>query len=342
MYFTLVVPIYGVEPYLRECLDSIRGQSFTDFEAVLVDDGSPDECGSICDAYADMDSRFCVIHKPNGGLVSARKAGTAGARGRYIINLDGDDYISPDMLSKAYAIAEEYAPDVISFSLRQFSEASQVILSEPAEPGFYDKDNTVRKLLPIILPDKKGKRMQYFLCGKAIKTELQAALQTGVPDKVSFCEDVCCLTGIYLRADSVYVSPEAVYNYRVRSNSDSRSFNVRQFEQLTEAVKHLSIYENTARCDFSPMLCRFVLMTCCVLLIHCCKARCSSCLGQMSDYLKAPVLACRCRRAVFEGLSPGTRIIMYLLSRGRARAAYMLYNLSDALKGLLKKQRSMT
>lgn len=94
---SIIVPVYKVEPYLHRCVDSILAQTFTDFELILVDDGSPDNCGAICDEYAAKDSRILVIHKENGGLSDARNAGLDIAKGEYIGFVDSDDYISPQM-----------------------------------------------------------------------------------------------------------------------------------------------------------------------------------------------------------------------------------------------------
>ena len=94
---SVIVPIYKVESYLKKCVDSIINQTMTDLEIILVDDGSPDNCGKICDAYAEQDARIRVIHKENGGVSSARNAGLDICTGDYIGFVDGDDYIAPDM-----------------------------------------------------------------------------------------------------------------------------------------------------------------------------------------------------------------------------------------------------
>ncbi|EGP5489252.1 glycosyltransferase, partial [Enterococcus faecium] len=99
---SIIVPVYKVEPYLRKCVDSILAQTFTDFEVILVDDGSPDNSGKICDEYASKDSRVRVIHKKNGGLSSARNAGIDVARGKYLGFVDSDDYIEKDMYELLY------------------------------------------------------------------------------------------------------------------------------------------------------------------------------------------------------------------------------------------------
>ena len=119
MLFSVIVPIYNIEKYIRRCIDSVLLQSFADFELILVDDGSPDMCGAICDEYAKKDERIKVIHKENGGLVTARQAGIKVAGGDYIFHLDGDDAILPDALESAYKIICDTGADIVSpiFSL---------------------------------------------------------------------------------------------------------------------------------------------------------------------------------------------------------------------------------
>ena len=104
MFFSVIVPVYKVEKYLSPCIESVLNQTFSDLELILVDDGSPDNCPKICDNYAQKDARIKVIHKPNGGLVSARQAGIKIASGDYIFNLDSDDLIENDTLECAYNI----------------------------------------------------------------------------------------------------------------------------------------------------------------------------------------------------------------------------------------------
>lgn len=99
---SIIVPIYNVEKYLRECLDSILVQTFTDWECLLVDDGSPDKCGEICDEYAAKDKRFRVLHKENGGVSSARNLGLDKAKGEWVTFVDADDFLMPSFLQGLY------------------------------------------------------------------------------------------------------------------------------------------------------------------------------------------------------------------------------------------------
>ncbi len=104
---SIIVPVYNVEPYIHKCVDSILAQTYSNIEVILVDDGSPDNCGIICDEYAEKDDRVVVIHKENGGLSDARNAGIDKATGEYIGFVDSDDYIAPDMYEKLYKSLKE-------------------------------------------------------------------------------------------------------------------------------------------------------------------------------------------------------------------------------------------
>ena len=99
---SIIVPVYKVEPYLDKCVSSIVNQTYTNLEIILVDDGSPDNCPAMCDAWAEKDSRIRVIHKPNGGLSDARNAGMAVATGELMAFVDSDDWIAPDMYEHLY------------------------------------------------------------------------------------------------------------------------------------------------------------------------------------------------------------------------------------------------
>ena len=104
---SIIIPVYKAEGHLHRCVDSILAQSFTDFELLLVDDGSPDGSGKICDEYAAKDSRVKVLHKQNGGVSSARQTGIENATGEYTIHADPDDWIEPTMLEELYNKATE-------------------------------------------------------------------------------------------------------------------------------------------------------------------------------------------------------------------------------------------
>ena len=122
MKFSIIIPIYKVEQYLHECVDSVLNQTFRDFEVILVDDGSPDSCPLICDEYAQKDKRVKVIHKPNGGLADARNAGLDVAEGDYICFIDSDDYLINNHVLSLLADKTQTNPDVVHYKFIEWYE----------------------------------------------------------------------------------------------------------------------------------------------------------------------------------------------------------------------------
>ena len=117
---SIIIPMYGVEKYLIRCLDSVQNQTFKDWQAICVDDGSPDKSGEIAEEYAKSDKRFVVVHKENGGLSDARNAGMPYAKGQYIMYLDSDDFIHPQTMEIAYNLAQKNDSDIVSFTYDRF------------------------------------------------------------------------------------------------------------------------------------------------------------------------------------------------------------------------------
>ena len=117
---SIIIPMYNVEKYLRRCLDSVLNQTFQEWQAICVDDGSPDKSGVIAEEYAKKDKRFIVIHKENGGLSDARNAGMPHATGDYIMYLDSDDFIHPQTMEIAYNLAKQNKSDIVSFTYDRF------------------------------------------------------------------------------------------------------------------------------------------------------------------------------------------------------------------------------
>ena len=122
---SVIVPVYKVEPYLDRCVESIILQTYTNIEIILVDDGSPDNCPAMCDAWAEKDSRVRVIHKENGGLSDARNAGLALATGEYAAFVDSDDWIAPEMLERLHAAMEQDDSDIAACTVQMVWEDSE-------------------------------------------------------------------------------------------------------------------------------------------------------------------------------------------------------------------------
>lgn len=247
--FSIITPIYNVEKYLPECIDSILKQTFPCFELILVDDGSPDACPEICDCYAARDARVRVIHQKNGGLVCARKAGTRNSRGQYIINVDGDDRVEDTMLATIDAAIRKYGnPDMVSFGVKTITEEGEEINveHERISEGEYsiEKDNIDLARSGFLLTDRKlGKErpsvLRHDIWSKAIKRELAIVMQEAVPNSTRLGEDAAVVIPSAYASNSIVVLHDILYDYRIRNYSMVRSFQMNQMERLMELIQFL-------------------------------------------------------------------------------------------------------
>ena len=155
MMLSIIVPIYKIEEFLRQCVESILAQSFQDFELILVDDGSPDSCPEICEQYAEKDSRIKVIHKLNGGLVSARKAGLKAASGEYIGYVDGDDWIEPDFYEKLMRKAMNFDADIVAAGFIKVIGDNLTLKNNPIKAGYYNKSDIEKLIATKMMFDKE-------------------------------------------------------------------------------------------------------------------------------------------------------------------------------------------
>lgn len=220
--FSVVIPIYKVEAYLSYCIESVLNQTYPDFELILVDDGSPDGCPKICDAYAQKDSRVRVIHKENGGLVSARIAGVTESAGSYICCLDGDDWLREDCLEKVKDAILETQADIVCFRIRVVTGENDVM--SPMKPlsyrmGYYDRQAIETEIFPFLIGDENSKSFPPSICGKVFKRDLYLQEQTAVPLRIKIGEDGACTVPCIYHAESIYLLEEDLYFYRQTTTS---------------------------------------------------------------------------------------------------------------------------
>ncbi len=219
--FSVIVPVYNVEPYLCQCVDSILAQTFSDLEVILVDDGSPDGCPAICDEYAAKDARVTAIHQLNAGLVRARKSGILRASADYICFVDSDDWVKENWLQTVYqCLMEGNWPDMLVFSYIQ----SNGMPSQPllAEEGFYDKNHMESQIYPYMIWDRRKPFFAQLIPGYqwmyAIRRELLLAHYMR-SDAITVYEDAAMLYECLYNAESLYICPEKLYIYRQHSGS---------------------------------------------------------------------------------------------------------------------------
>ena len=219
MKYSIIVPIYKIEAYLKECIDSVLHQDFHDWELILVDDGSPDKCPEICDEYANIDNRIKVVHKPNGGLVSARIAGAKVASGDYIVCVDGDDSIQDDYLSSLSNVVEIYSPDVIITGCTYVKSQARTKHFSSIKCGFYEREEIEKDICPSLIKDQNAKGIEVTVWAKAYKRALYTKHQLEVSPSIIMGEDRACVIPIIYDSKSICVIDSTGYNYRAVDTS---------------------------------------------------------------------------------------------------------------------------
>jgi glycosyltransferase involved in cell wall biosynthesis len=207
---SVIVPIYKVEPYLRPCLDSILAQTYHNLEIILVDDGSPDSCGAICDEYAEKDSRIRVIHKENGGLSDARNAGMDIATGDYYYFVDSDDILPDHSIMIMYGLLQEHKAQMVIGGFERFMDGE-------TKPFFSTEDEG----LWLHVYDREGAFRDFYRDGcQAWAVLYQRKIHENIRfPKGEINEDEAIVFHIFENCDTVVVTNRVVYSYRCREES---------------------------------------------------------------------------------------------------------------------------
>ncbi len=207
---SVVVPVYKVEAYLQECIDSILAQTFNDFELILVNDGSPDSCGEICEAAAKSDARIRVLHQKNQGVTRARANGVAAAHGEFITFVDSDDTLPPQALEVLVEHADD-ATDIILGNAQHFSSASML----PGEIPLSE----YRQMCVVM------KSVHNAPFSKLFRRSLFNEWVFDMPRELKVGEDAIMNTRLAYRAQGrIYNTGAVVYNYRTNENSVTHIF----------------------------------------------------------------------------------------------------------------------
>lgn len=217
---SVIIPVYNVEKYIKKAIESVINQTYKNLEIILVDDGSTDNSGFICDEYANIDERITVIHKENGGIVSARKTGINLANGDYAVNLDPDDWIEATAYEQVVKIIEERHPDIIAYGMKKefngFIESQPIQLAE----GQYNQNE-----FWIAFCNKVSKYPFYeqpidmSQCDKVVKTELFKKHQSNCNEAIKKNVDDAVIFPMLLDMKSIYIESRCWYHYCVRKTS---------------------------------------------------------------------------------------------------------------------------
>lgn len=261
---SVIVPIYGIEKYLGICIESIIKQTYKNLEIILVDDGSNDRCPELCDLYAKKDSRIKVIHKNNGGLVSARKAGIKIASGDYATYVDGDDWIEPGYYE--WLVKEIGNADLVVAGHSRTLFNKTVHLTNNIENGIYEFEKLewlYKNMISYGNFYKPG--ITTYVWNKLFKKDLLLKYQLLVDDNISIGEDAAVVYPLLLECEKVVVTDNCDYHYRQRE--DSMLKKTRPFKDEINGLKILYNYLNLfskkhPKFDLEKQITDFVLSIC--------------------------------------------------------------------------------
>lgn len=246
MLLSVIIPIYDVENYIRECFESILVQKFDDIEFICIDDGSTDTSGSICDEYAQKDNRLIVKHSENRGVAAARNLGLSLAKGKYIAWIDPDDYISSNWIEMITKAICENDWDILVFDYTILKDDKRVVREYKNKTGFIDKF----EFLSDIVDDQI---IQSQLWQKVFKRELFEGIV--FPETAKCMEDYAVMHKIIEKASNIFYLNEILYFYRVRNDGLvmevdlEKSYNC--YLIAKERYKYLKVkYKNISRIGF--------------------------------------------------------------------------------------------
>lgn len=256
-FFSVILPIYNVATYLERCIQSVLSQDFSDYEMILVDDGSTDSSGQICDEYASKYDHIRVIHKENGGLSSARNAGMDIACGEYIWWIDSDDWADKQSLPVLYNAVKEEEPDIVKFNHIRVSDTETVVLSS-AVPGNYMH----RGEIDVLLKQAFKETSKFVLSAWSHVYKREFLQQKGlrfVSERQIGSEDYCFSLQAMLVAAKIVILKDALYFYELRIGSLSQRYKENAPQKYTDLYLHIRLFyeQNGALPAYERVMNRF-------------------------------------------------------------------------------------
>ena len=237
MKLSVIVPVYNTESYIEQCLDSLMNQTYKDFELIIIDDGSEDRSGEICDKYALKYKNIIVIHKENEGLIAARIEGLNKAAGQYIAFVDSDDWVDEDFIEFLITNMDSNQADIVTTGCIREEENKSEKEIDNIRSGIYERADLEKQIFPQMLYFHRGfyeHGILPYMCVKLFKKEMLMDCYRDIDSKVYYGEDVIAVYPYMLKANKAVVCNEAKYHYR------------RHGGQIT-AEKKQDFYFNTAR-----------------------------------------------------------------------------------------------
>ncbi len=253
---SVIVPVYRTEDYLKECIESLIAQPYRDLEILLVDDASPDNCGKICDAYAQKHSFIKVIHKEHGGLVHTRKTGLTHASGDYITFVDSDDFIEPDMFEMMMKRITETGADICICGIIIEDDGKRTPMYDDMTEGLYDKTRLEQEVYPQMLFSETLQKplIAPSLCNKIFRKDIIAPVLSMADDRIVYGEDASCTYPCMLDSKSVYVLQKGYYIYRQTNTSITKKYDPLLLDKILLLVETLERECSKRQYDVSVQL----------------------------------------------------------------------------------------
>lgn len=334
---SVIVPVYNTEKYLRECIESILAQTFSDFELILVDDGSPDGSGAICDEYAEKDSRIQVIHQKNSGVTSARKAGMRIAKGAWISFVDSDDWIHPDMFKTMQEKTTDITQIVICDVVLKFPNQSETVVNL-ADEGFYDKAAMTEKIYPTMILDLKHRRPAIFsyLCNKMFRKSLLETVFWAVDDSFVYAEDALCSYAAILVSDGLFICHSPLYFYRQHAESVMHQYNgTKRYENLMRSFMAHEALLQARGPAFAGQMQDFIAVSTMTnlrkVLLFDKETPLRKRFSQAKEFVAQPMIASALQQTVEKMEDPKERFKMKLALRKRIKLLYLLFGVKEVI-----------
>ena len=258
---SIIIPVYKVEKYLPECVESILNQTYKNFELILVDDGSPDNSGKMCDEFAEKDSRIKVIHKENGGVSSARNIGLDNASGEYITFIDSDDFVDKRYLEVLYSTSKENDTDISICCFAKYTHSSFIIFNEifPKKINIDFKDSNFLKFF------KRYFYLKNNIFGSACRTLFKKASIKNLrfDENIKISEDLLFVVNTIYNSQSISFTNEILYFYRITNISASTSYKNNFLKsQGNLSIELTSLFSKIDNKSFNKILKRYKSLLC--------------------------------------------------------------------------------
>ncbi len=231
---SVIVPVYNSEMYIAECLESILAQTYVNLEVIVIDDGSVDKSGIICDAFTQKDTRVQVFHEENHGVNASRKLGVSKAKGKIVTFVDSDDWIEPNMYENMLKQYDNYEPDIITSGITIDRGVHTAYEIDTVSSGLYVGQQILEKILPIMMFDQvHGRRgITASLCNKIFLKSLLEEMLSPINSLITLGEDAVPVYTSIARADKIMVLEQSWYHYRINDNSMVQSYDLNSFEKI--------------------------------------------------------------------------------------------------------------